>query len=143
MTARGPGAEPEGTAEVPVTADAPLVTSRGETMIAPRVVEKIATRAASEVEGVGGVVQGGLSRLLPWVSGDSPAQAAADVDRDTVAVNLTVNVRYPEPVRKVTGRVRDHVVRRLAELTGLTATEVNISVDELVLERGGARRRVE
>ena len=119
------------------------MTARGETIIAPQVVEKIATQAASEVAGVGGVVQGGLGRFLPWVSGDSPAEASADVDQDTVAVNLTVNVLYPEPVRKVTGEVRDHVTRRLADLTGLAATEVNIRVDELVLQRGVARRRVE
>ena len=126
-----------------MTTDKLLVTPRGETMIAPRVVEKIATRAASEVAGVGGVVRGGLSRFLPWSPSESPAQAAADVDRDTVAVNLTVNVRYPEPVGRVTAEVRDHVMRRLAELTGLSATEVHISVDELVREAGGARRRVE
>ena len=46
------------TAQIPLdtgaeTADlprAPLVTSRGETIITPTVVEKIATRAASEVD---------------------------------------------------------------------------------------------
>ncbi len=143
MSSPAQGTEAEVTAEVPATTGAPLVTPRGETLIAPQVVEKIATRAASEVAGVGGVVQGGLARLLPWVTGDSSAEASADVYRDTVAVDLTVNVRYPEPVRKVTTEVRDHVTRRLAELTGLTATEVNIRVDELVLQRGAARRRVE
>ncbi|MDQ3681327.1 MAG: Asp23/Gls24 family envelope stress response protein [Actinomycetota bacterium] len=112
-------------------------------MIAPAVVEKIASKAATEVGGVGGVVRTGLGRLLPWISGDGPAQAEAEVHRDTVAVDLTVNVVYPEPVAKVTGNVRDHVMQRLAALTGLTATEVNISVDELVVERRQARRRVE
>lgn len=119
-----------------------LLTPRGETMIGPMVVEKIASRAATEVDGVGGVVRTGLSRLLPWVSDNSPAQAAADVDRETVAVDLTVNVRYPEPVGEVTSKVRDHVVQRLAALTGLTVTEVNIVVDELVVERRQPRRRV-
>ena len=46
----------------PVTTELPtsrLVTSRGETIIGATVVEKIATRAASEVDGVGGVVETG------------------------------------------------------------------------------------
>jgi uncharacterized alkaline shock family protein YloU len=123
---------------------APLVTSRGETVIAPTVVEKIATRAASEVDGVGGVVHTGLSRLLPWtVGGDTPARASAEVGSDTVKVDLTVNVCYPQPVAAVTNEVRTVVTRRLAELCGLRATEVNIAVPALVAPPRGARRRVE
>ena len=123
---------------------APLVTSRGETLIAPSVVEKIATRVASEVDGVGGVVETGLGRLLPWTVGQpSPARASAEVGSETVSVDLTVNVVYPEPVAAVTNRVREQVTRRLAELCGLRATEVNISVPALVIPPRGARRRVE
>ena len=128
------------------TADLPragLITSRGETIIAPAVVEKIATRAASEVDGVGGVVETGLSRLLPWTVGDSPASASAEVGAETVSVDLTVNVLYPQPVAAVTNAVRAQVVRRLDELCGLRATEVNIAVPALVVPPKGARRRVE
>ena len=133
--------DPGSTADLPRAA---LVTSRGETIIAPAVVEKIATKAASEVDGVGGVLQTGLSRLLPWtVGGDSPARASAEVGGDTVTVDLTVNVLYPEPVATVTNAVRSQVTRRLSELCGLRATEVNIAVPALVTPLRGARRRVE
>jgi uncharacterized alkaline shock family protein YloU len=129
------------TAELPKT---PLVTNRGETIIGPAVVEKIAIRAASEVGGVGGVVQTGLSRLVPWTVGpDAPARASAEVGTDTVTVDLTVNVLYPEPVAAVTNEVRAQVIRRLSELCGLRATEVNIAVPALVTPPRGARRRVE
>ena len=129
------------TAELPKS---PLVTSRGETIIGPTVVEKIATRAASEVAGVSGVVQTGLSRLLPWnVGGDAPARASAEVGTDTVTVDLTVNVLYPQPVATVTNEVRAQVIRRLSQLCGLRATEVNIAVPALVTPPRGARRRVE
>ena len=126
------------------TADLPqagLITSRGETIISPSVVEKIANRAASEVNGVSGVVQTGLSRLLPWTVG-SETHASAEVGTETVTVDLTVNVVYPEPVARVTNGVRAHVTRRLAELCGLRATEVNITVPALVLPPPGVRRRV-
>ena len=129
------------TAELP---KAPLVTSRGETIIGPTAVEKIATRAASEVDGVGGVVQTGLSRLLPWsVGNDAPARASAEVSTDTVTVDLTVNVLYPQPVAAVTNEVRARVIERLSALCGLRATEVNIAVPALVTPARGARRRVE
>lgn len=131
----------------PVTAElpkAPLVTSRGETIIGPAVVEKIATRAASEVDGVGGVVHAGLARLLPWsVGADAPARASAEIGTGTVTVDLTVNVLYPRPVGAVTNEVRSQVIRRLSELCGLRATEVNIAVPALVTPPRGARRRVE
>ncbi len=140
------------TAPPPVEAAAPpsdlpragLVTSRGETIIAPTVVEKIATRAAADVEGVGGVVDTGLVRLLPWsVGDDAPARASAEVGAETVTVDLTVNVLYPEPVAAVANEVRARVTRRLAELCGLRATQVNIAVPALVTPDRGARRRVE
>ena len=131
----------------PVTAElpkSPLITSRGETIIGATVVEKIATRAASEVDGVGGVLQTGLSRLLPWtVGGDSPARASAEVGTDTVTVDLTVNVLYPQPVAAVTNEVRNQVIRRLSELCGLRATQVNIAVPALVTPARHAGRRVE
>lgn len=128
------------------TADLPqteLITGRGETIIAPSVVEKIAARAASEVHGVGGVAETGLSRLLPWAVGGPGPRASAEVGAETVSVDLTVNVVYPEPVAMVTNRVRAEVTRRLAELCGLRATEVNIAVAALVPPPGRARRRVE
>jgi uncharacterized alkaline shock family protein YloU len=122
---------------------APLVTGRGQTIISPTVVEKIATRAASEVDVVGGDVESGMSRLLPWSigSGPAPARAEAEVGADTVTVDLTVNVRYPEPVAAVTDRVREQVIRRLRELCGLRATEVNIAVPALVDDAAARNRR--
>ena len=90
------------------------------------------------------MVQTGLSRLLPWsVGDDGPARASAEVGTDTVTVDLTVNVLYPQPVATVTNEVRSQVIRRLSELCGLRATEVNIAVPALVTPPRGTRRRVE
>ena len=112
---------PAPTADLPRAA---LVTPRGETIIAPAVVEKIASRAASEVDGVGGVVEAGLSRLLPWSvgSGPQPARAAADVRAETVSVDLTVNVLYPEPVAAITGRTSGFRSPRLPAIAGRSST---------------------
>lgn len=142
MTTQVPVGAPDPTADLP---RAGLVTGRGETTIQPAVVEKIATRAASEVDGVGGVVGTGLSRLLPWSIGAAPppARASAEVGTESVSVDLTVNVLYPEPVAAVTNRVRSQVILRLNELCGLQTTEVNITVPALVAPAPGRRRRVE
>jgi len=120
-----------------------FLTGRGETTIAPVVAEKIAARAASEVDGVGGVLRTGLSRLLPWTASAGPAAADAAIDHGTVSVDLTVNVVYPRPVGAVTAQVRQQVTRRLADLCGLRAGRVDIVVPELVRPPARARRRVE
>lgn len=131
----------------PATAElapSPLGTGRGETTIGPAAVAKVAARAAAEVPGVGGVVSTGLGRLIPWaVADDAPARASAEVGAGTVTVDLTVNVAYPSPVVVVTNEVRAQVVRRLSELCGLRATEVNIAVPALVAPARPSRRRVE
>ena len=120
-----------------------FLTGRGETTISPVVAEKIAARAASEVDGVGGVLRSGLGRLLPWTTSAGPASADAAIDHGKVTVDLTVNVVYPRPVRAVTAEVRERVTRRLADLCGLRAERVDIVVPELVRPAARAHRRVE
>lgn len=138
------GAGPADTGELPAPgARPPAATGRGHTTIAPVVVEKIAARAAADVDGVGGVVRTGLSRLLPWTAGAGPASADAAIDRDTVTVDLTVNVLYPRPVGRVTAEVRDRVATDLGRLCGLQTRRVDITVPELVRPARTAGRRVE
>ena len=106
-------------------------TERGTTTIAPAVFERLAARAAAEVAGVEGEVQTGLGRFLPWTTG-TPAEAMAEVDDESVVLDLTFNVVYPEPVRQVAERVREHVAERVESLTGRTVLQVNITVPELI-----------
>lgn len=91
--------------------------ARGRTSIAGRVVERIATRAAAELPRPG---TGGVDR------------ARATVDGQLATLRLTVSVVYPEPVRQVTRRLRDHVTARVGELTGLEVRQLDIDVARLV-----------
>jgi uncharacterized alkaline shock family protein YloU len=120
----------------------PEPTARGIIDIAPVVFEKLAMQAASEVPGVEGEVRTGLERLLPWASG-SPADAAVEVGDDDVALDLTFNVAYPEPVRRVADEVRRHVTERIRSLTGRTVRSINITIPELVAPTGRRPRRIE
>lgn len=105
---------------------------RGTTTIAPGVFEKLAARAATEVPGVEGVVDTGLSRFLPWNSA-APADASAEVTDDGVVLELTFNVAYPEPVRQVAEAVRHHVADRVRSMTGRAVRQINITVPQLVV----------
>jgi uncharacterized alkaline shock family protein YloU len=106
-----------------------LETELGVTTVAPRVCEKIAARAAAEVDGVE-VVATGLSRLAPWSSSAS-AGATAEVSGHAVSVDLTVDVRYPLPVATTARRVRERVTARLGELAGLGVRGVTVTVTGL------------
>ncbi len=127
--------EPSAEATEDVPSSDMLITERGHTIITPQVVEKIAGRAASEVDGVGGVQSSGLGRFADLFSGAEKreTQAHAEVDRASTVVDLVVSVRYPEPVGAVANRVRQHVIERLHELTGLRVGEVNVTIPELVV----------
>jgi uncharacterized alkaline shock family protein YloU len=108
-----------------------LVTGRGETTIAPSVLATVAQRAAREVDGVEVVSTGGLRGLVDALRPDRPTGTRADVASQHTAVELTVAVSWPRPIRQVTDEVRRHVKARVHELTGYEVTDVDIVVDAL------------
>jgi uncharacterized alkaline shock family protein YloU len=118
-----------------------LVTRRGETTIAPSVVAVIAQRAAREVDGVELVSAGGLRGLLETLHPRRAVGARADVATRQTAVELTLAVSWPRPVRQVTEEVRRHVKARVRDLTGYDVADVDITVD--ALPAPSRRRRVE
>lgn len=138
-----PEPEPE---SGPALSASPLLTSRGTTSIAPGVVEKVSKRAAAEVEGVSGVTSSGIRELIDLVRPPSPAEAGvdatADVGRETAAIDLSIRTRYPLPAARVAEEVRQHVMLRVQEMTGLVVTEVNVEVPGFVLDRDVPRVRV-
>jgi hypothetical protein len=61
-------------------------------------------------------------------------KASADVDGSLVNLDLSISVRWPASVPEVSSAVRENVQRRVRELTGLTVSEVSISVTALVTQ---------
>ncbi|PRX95745.1 Asp23/Gls24 family envelope stress response protein [Allonocardiopsis opalescens] len=106
---------------------------RGVTVIAPRVVEKIAAQAVTEVDGTARAPRRG-----------GRAKATATVRGRAVSVRLGVSLVYPQPVREVSRRVRERVADRLSTLTGMKVRHVDIRVDRYLPgppeRRGGGAR---
>ena len=94
---------------------------RGLLVIAPRVIERIAARAANDVDGV--APRGSRS--------DTGVQAEADLEGTAATLALRLGVAYPRPVGRVASEVRNRVTDRVEELTGVTVTGVRVTVDEL------------
>ena len=113
----------------------------GAITINDRVVEKVAARAAVEVPDAGAAA----SRFLGRVAGATALgarqtsltglpKASVDVDGSLAILDLSISVRWPASVPEVASAVREHVRSRVTELTGMTVTEVSISVTALVTQ---------
>ncbi len=112
---------------------------RGSTEISQQVIEKIAGRAASEVRGVDTAEPSALRRFTPFIDDGA---TDAEVGHERATVDLSIRVRYPEPVFQKADEVRTHVVQRVEELTGLHVTRVDVTVSQIAATRSGRRQRV-
>lgn len=116
---------------------AATLAARGRTTLSDRAVERVATQAVTEVADVGGAAH--------WLLGDTApeersAQVSATVDDTTAALHVRLSIAYPASVARTTEQVRDHLIRRLHELTGLVVTRVDITVVALYIDQPGPRR---
>jgi uncharacterized alkaline shock family protein YloU len=97
---------------------------RGSTDITGRAVERIASRALTEVDDVVGVPRRTLGVRAGGVS--------AWVEGGLATVSMRVSVVYPAPVREVSRRLREHVRAVVERLTGLDVRQVDIEIARLV-----------
>ncbi len=120
----------------------PLQSDRGTTTIQDAVVSNIAAVAVGEVDGIDpshggtrlpgdtsptvGEFVGGLTG-----GGGRTRGISVEVGDEQTALDLTVNVLYGRPIHQVTNALRENVIRRVENLTGLEVTEVNITVNDV------------
>ncbi|MET8144151.1 Asp23/Gls24 family envelope stress response protein [Sphaerisporangium sp. NPDC005288] len=105
---------------------------RGHTGITDRVLERVAACAVREVEQVGGAAPRMLGVPLGRDAGRANPRVSGHVEGRMAIVRVTLSVAYPAPIRQVVHRVREHVVSRVRELTGLEARQVDIDVTRLI-----------
>ncbi|MEJ7718277.1 MAG: Asp23/Gls24 family envelope stress response protein [Thermoleophilaceae bacterium] len=114
----------------------PLQSGRGTTTIADSVVSKVAGIAAREVPGVHDM-GGGAARAVGSLTsriGLSEARTqgvGVEVGEREAAVDLSLTIDYGESIPQVSNAVRDNVAKRIEGITGLSVTEVNITVNDL------------
>ena len=111
-------------------------SQKGQTSIADAVVTKVAGLAAREVPGVHDL-GGGAARAVGSVSqrvglGEQRSQGVSvEVGQREAAVDLTLVIEYGESIPQVADAVREQVIKRVEGITGLSVTEVNVSVNDL------------
>ena len=122
--------------------ESPLQSERGATTIGDTVVAKIVGIAAQEVEGVqtgGGTARaiGGLLDSVPGRGsgaggGSQTRGVSVEVGAEEAAADLSMAVEYGRPIPRTTEAVRNNVINRVENLTGLRVTEVNITVNDVL-----------
>jgi uncharacterized alkaline shock family protein YloU len=105
---------------------------RGRTVIADRVVVKIATRAVAEVGQTGGAARQLIGFTIGRQAGEGPARVAARVNGNLAMIEMRLSLAYPAPVRSLTREVRRHVMDRVSALTGIEVRHVDIEVARLL-----------
>jgi uncharacterized alkaline shock family protein YloU len=125
----------------------PLHSDLGTTTIQDAVVSAIVGIAAEEVDGVasshGGVRLPGdtsptVGEFVDNLTGGSSRTRglSVDVGERQTAADITINVEYGRSIPQVTKAVRERVIQRVENLTGLEVTEVNIQVNDVILPEG-------
>ncbi|USX48362.1 Asp23/Gls24 family envelope stress response protein [Lentzea sp. HUAS12] len=94
----------------------------GLTTVADRAVGRIAGRAAVEVPDV------------------LDCAVTARVTGGVATLDARLDLRYPAPVAATAARVRAHLVARVAELTGLRVSVVDVAVGVLRADAAPVRR---
>ncbi len=123
--------------EVPRGEDSgPPLSQLGQTTIGEGVVTKVAGLAAREVPGVHDL-GGGAARAMGSVTqmvglGDALNQGVSvETGEREAAVDLTLVIDYGESIPRIADAVRSQVIKRVEGITGLSVTEVNITVNDL------------
>jgi len=121
----------------------PVVESRGNTTIDDQVVAKIATRVVTEVENVGGAARRVLGVTVGSEAAAQRPRVQATVTGTAVTVDVRLSITYPAPVSQVSQRVRTRLIDRITELTGLTVSQVDITVTALTTPLASTRRALQ
>lgn len=117
----------------------------GQTHIAARVIGAVARLAAESVPHVTLALGGGQVATPADTATDhariagSAGETATDVGvaGTHVVVDVQIVVDIGTPLHQVAGQVRERITRHLANQTGLTTTEVNVTVVDVRSPRAG------
>ena len=106
---------------------------RGTLSLADRVVEKIASAAAREMNEV-------TQHSSGWIPGRSLPRASTEIAGEHARIGVEIASPWPTPLADIAARTRDHVQERVSTLTGIDVVAVDVTVAEIVHLRPNTRR---
>ncbi|RAX47235.1 Asp23/Gls24 family envelope stress response protein [Arthrobacter sp. AQ5-06] len=116
------------------------ISSRGQTVLADKVIEKIASQVASD-ESVAGGASGGFLGIGTHADLSARPKASVELSGNIATLSVEVGMLYPVPLRQATEALRQRIRARVTELTGVEVRQIDIRVSWLTTERGDGRGR--
>ncbi len=109
----------------------------GLVKIHENVIASIARKAACSVNGVIRIAGSPLVDNIAEIIGNrriGDRSIVIDIDGDTVAVEIKLNISYGSHLPTVAANVQAAIMREVEKMTGMTVTNVNVIVQELDTE---------
>jgi len=114
----------------------------GRIQIADEVIATIAGTAALEVEGLAGMV-GKISGELAGMLGrkNMAKGVQVEVTEQQTIINANIVVKYGYKIHEVSEQVQRRIKTAVETMTGLTASEINVHVSGVQLEKPEAAEK--
>ncbi len=105
-------------------------SSRGQTILADKVIEKIASQVASD-ESVAGGSSGGFLGIGTHADLKARPKASVELTGNIATLSVEVGMPYPVPLRRTTEQMRQRIRTRVTEMTGVEVRHVDIKISWL------------
>lgn len=116
------------------------VESRGKTVLADKVIEKIAGQIARDESFAGGS-SGGFLGFGTHADLAARPKVSVELSGAVATVSVEVGMAYPVPLRRASEDLRRRIRARVSELTGIEVRQVDIRISWLAAGTDGPRRR--
>lgn len=104
--------------------------TRGQTLLAARVIEKIAGQVASDESSAGGS-SGGFLGIGTRADLSARPKASVELTGNIATLRVEVGMLYPVPLRQAAEELRRRIAARVTELTGVDVRQVDIRISWL------------
>ena len=113
--------------------------ARGQTVLAAKVIEKIAAQVASDESSAGGS-SGGFLGIGTRADLSARPKASVELSGNIATLSVEVGMLYPVPLRQATEELRRRIAARVTELTGVDVRQVDIRISWLTAGTNGRRK---
>ena len=119
------------------------VGDRGTTVLARKVLEKVAAQVVVDETFAGGS-SGGFLGIGARADLSARPQAKVELAGNVASLRVEVGLPYPVPLRQATDQLRDRISSRVSEMTGVEVRQVDVTVSWLrPQETSDGRRRLQ
>ncbi|MBO0897066.1 MULTISPECIES: Asp23/Gls24 family envelope stress response protein [Arthrobacter] len=106
------------------------VGDRGRTVLARKVLEKVAAQIVVDETFAGGS-SGGFLGIGARADLSARPQAKVELAGNVASLKVEVGLPYPVPLRQATDQLRDRISSRVSEMTGVEVRQVDVTVSWL------------